>query len=110
MLEELGLDYRLIFLDLGTNAQKSEEHTKYNPNGRIPTLIDHKNNDFSIWYVFRSLFVTMLTKWVAHRRESDAIIVYLIEKYDPEHKLSFEKFEDRMQQLQWLLFQASGQG
>ena len=43
-------------------------------------------------------------------RESDAIIAYLLEKYDPEYRLSFEKLEDRMEQLQWLFFQAAGQG
>ena len=43
-------------------------------------------------------------------RESDAILLYLIEKYDPEHKISVESFEDRMYVYQWLIFQASGQG
>lgn len=37
------------------------------------------------------------------------MIAYLLEKYDPEHKLSFEKLEDRMLQTQWLFFQAAGQ-
>lgn len=36
--------------------------------------------------------------------------MYLVEKYDTEHKLSFDKYEDKIQQLQWLFFQASGQG
>ncbi len=44
------------------------------------------------------------------RRESDAIITYLVEKYDPEGKISATSFEEKMQQLQWLFFQASGQG
>ena len=43
-------------------------------------------------------------------RESDAIIMYLVEKYDPTHKLSFDKPDDKIHQLQWLFFQASGQG
>ncbi|PIL34173.1 hypothetical protein GSI_03884 [Ganoderma sinense ZZ0214-1] len=90
VLEELGLDYGNIYYDLATNVQKTEEFTKYNPNGRIPALIDHKNGDFVIW-------------------ESDAMITYLLEKYDTEHKISFEKFEDRMLQTQWLYFQAAGQ-
>lgn len=49
VLEELGLTYETKFLDFQAGEQKSEAHTKYNPNGRIPTLIDHKNNDFAIW-------------------------------------------------------------
>ena len=43
-------------------------------------------------------------------RESDAIITYLTEKYDPEHKISFDKFEDKIKVTQWLFFQSSGQG
>ena len=51
-LEELGLTYEPIYLDLTTKQEhKAPEYTKYNPNGRIPTLIDHKNNDLVIWSV-----------------------------------------------------------
>ena len=46
----------------------------------------------------------------AHGRESDAILAYIVEKYDPAHKLSFERPEDKIHQLQWLFLQASGQG
>ena len=52
VLEELGLTYESIYLDFNTGEHKKPEHTKYNPNGRIPTLIDHKNNDFTVWYGF----------------------------------------------------------
>ena len=43
-------------------------------------------------------------------RESDAILIYLAEKYDPEHKISASTETDKFKQLQWLFFQASGQG
>lgn len=43
-------------------------------------------------------------------RESDAIILYLVDKYDTEHKISVADGKDRYTQLQWLFFQASGQG
>ena len=59
VLEELGLDYEPIYLNLSANQSKDEKHTKYNPNGRIPTLIDHKNNDFAIWSVPRMSY----TRW-----------------------------------------------
>ena len=49
VLEELGLTYEPVYLDFGKGEQKAPEHTKYNPNGRIPTIIDHKNNDYTLW-------------------------------------------------------------
>ena len=37
--------------DFSKEEQKAPAHVKFNPNGRIPTLIDHKNNDLVLWYV-----------------------------------------------------------
>ncbi|KAH9919704.1 glutathione S-transferase C-terminal-like protein [Fomitopsis serialis] len=91
VLAELGLDYEPRYLEFDKQEQKSPEHLKYNPNGRIPTLIDHGNDDFVIW-------------------ESNAIMVYLVEKYDIERKISVSDADEKAQQLQWLFFQASGQG
>lgn len=50
VLHALGLTYEPRYLEWP--EIKGEEHTQYNPNGRIPTLIDHRNNDLVIWYVF----------------------------------------------------------
>ncbi|EIW62683.1 glutathione S-transferase C-terminal-like protein [Trametes versicolor FP-101664 SS1] len=80
-LEEFGL----------TGEQKSAEHLALNPNGRIPTLVDHHNGDFVVW-------------------ESNAILLYLVNCYDPKHKISVVDEKDRYTLLQWLFFQASGQG
>ena len=91
MLEELGLTYESKYLDFQKGEQKGEEHTKFNPNGRIPTLIDHKNGDFIVW-------------------ESDAILLYLVEKYDTEKRLTVTDEKERYSLIQWLFFQASGQG
>ena len=55
----------------------------------------------------RSLWIQLLT---THRRESNAIIYYLIEKYDTTHRISVESLEDKAIQQRWLYFQASGQG
>lgn len=49
VLRELGLTFETKFLDLTKNEQKAPEFTKFNPNGRIPALIDHHNNDFVVW-------------------------------------------------------------
>jgi glutathione S-transferase len=43
-------------------------------------------------------------------RESNAIIQYLVDTYDTEHKISVTDHKERYTQLQWLYFQASGQG
>ncbi|KAH8914005.1 glutathione S-transferase C-terminal-like protein [Atractiella rhizophila] len=91
VLECLGLDYQHIYMDFKKGEHKGPEHTKLNPNGRVPTLIEHKNNDFTIW-------------------ESCAIITYLADKYDTERKLSAATPEDKFIELQYLFFQASGQG
>ncbi|EED79275.1 predicted protein [Postia placenta Mad-698-R] len=90
-LEILGLTYETVYLDFKTGEQKAAGHTKFNPNGRIPTIIDHKNDDFVLW-------------------ESNAILLYLVEKYDTDHKISVTDGNDKFTQLQWLYFQASGQG
>jgi len=91
VLEELGLTYETIYFDFQKGEQKSAEHTKYNPNGRIPTIIDHKNNDYTLW-------------------ESDAILFYLAERYDTEHKISVSDAGEKFHELQWLFYQSSGQG
>ncbi|GJE90968.1 glutathione S-transferase [Phanerochaete sordida] len=92
VLEELGLTYESKFLDFNAGEHKGPEYLKLNPNGRIPALVDHKNNDFIIW-------------------ESNAVIQYLVDRYDTAHKISVAPGTDEYYtQLQWLYFQASGQG
>ena len=91
MLEALGLTYESKYLDFSKGEQKALEHTQYNPNGRIPTLVDHQNGDFTIW-------------------ESDAILFYLVERYDKEKQFTVTDEKERFQLMQWLFFQASGQG
>ena len=91
VLEELGLTYESVYLDFNKGEQKAAPHTSLNPNGRIPTLVDHQNGDFTIW-------------------ESDAILLYLTDKYDPEKRLTVADEKDKYALVQWLFFQASGQG
>lgn len=96
VLNELGLkNVKTIWMEFGAGpgAMKSPEYLAINPNGRIPALIDHSNNDFIVW-------------------ESNAIILYLCKKYDPEGKTGLwsAKVEEQGQIETWLFFQASGQG
>ncbi|KAI0742083.1 glutathione S-transferase C-terminal-like protein [Daedaleopsis nitida] len=91
VLEELGLTYESVYLDFAKGEQKAAPHVDLNPNGRIPTLVDHHNGDFVIW-------------------ESNAILLYLVDKYDPEKKLTVADDKDKFTVIQWLFFQASGQG
>ncbi|EJT97675.1 glutathione S-transferase C-terminal-like protein [Dacryopinax primogenitus] len=91
LLAELRLTYESVFFDFAKKDQKSPEFLKLNPNGRIPAIIDHGNNDFVLW-------------------ESNAILLYIVEKYDKEHKFSAVTDADKAYQNQWLFFQASGQG
>ena len=91
VLEELGLSYESVYFDFKKNEQEAPEYTKYNPNGRIPALIDHLNGDFVIW-------------------ESNAIMLYLVDRYDKERKLTVTDEKEKYSLVQWLFFQASGQG
>ncbi|KAK7413718.1 hypothetical protein QQX98_007433 [Neonectria punicea] len=86
VLEELGLPYTAVPI---TNP-KAESYTKINPNGRLPA-IDDPNTGLVLW-------------------ESGAIIEYLIDTYDNEHKLTFTSAPEKWQLKQYLHFQMSGQG
>lgn len=62
MLEELGLPYENVPLDMKNKEHKSDAFLKLNPNGKVPVLVD---GDFVIW-------------------ESIAINNYLADKHRPE--------------------------
>ena len=73
-LEELGLPYEVKTLDFQKQEQKEPWFLEINPNGRIPALTDTFNGTEKI-----RLF------------ESGSIMIYLVEKYDNQHKLSYPK-------------------
>jgi len=87
-LEEMGLDYKVIGIDLSKGDQKQPDYLTLNPNGRIPTIIDRDNDDFTVF-------------------ESGAILIYLGEK---SHKFYPDDPRQRSQVIQWLMFQMSGIG
>ncbi|RYP03917.1 hypothetical protein DL764_004793 [Monosporascus ibericus] len=88
VLEELGIPYKSEFLEF--KAVKQEPYTLINPNGRLPAIED-PNTGFTLW-------------------ESGAILEYLIEQYDKDHKISYAEAPERYLAKQWLFFQVSGQG
>ncbi|XRM38038.1 hypothetical protein ABZX51_001477 [Aspergillus tubingensis] len=101
LLEELSAKYSLqwttTLIDLETDEQKQPWFLALNPNGKIPLLIDTNNNSSS----------TPITVM-----ESSAILLYLVETYDPDHHFhfSFSSSVHRSKLLQWLFFwSASGQ-
>ena len=89
VLEELGLPYEIVNLPI--TESKRPDYVAINPNGRIPAIYD-PNFDLTLW-------------------ESGAIVEYLVEKYDKDHKISFAPgSKEAYQAKQYLFFQASGQG
>ena len=91
-LEEAGLDYRLIKVDLGKGGQFRPEFLRISPNNKIPAIVDHSPADGGEPL---SLF------------ESGAILLYLAEKTGLF--LSHETRE-RAATLQWLFWQVGGLG
>ncbi len=92
MLEETGLDYRIVPVDIGKGEQFRPEFLAFAPNNRIPALIDHAPSDGGEPV---RLF------------ESGAILQYLAEKSgrflpaDPR---------GRAEVMQWLFWQVGGLG
>ncbi|GJJ11031.1 hypothetical protein Clacol_005262 [Clathrus columnatus] len=79
-------------LSLKDKEQKSDWYLKLNPNGRLPTLIDHSKEDFVIW-------------------ESSAILLYIAQHFDTEHKISYDPINEPKlysEQLQWIFFTHGG--
>jgi glutathione S-transferase len=88
LLEELKLPYTIV--DIPFSDVKKPEYTAINPNGRVPAIQDPN---------------TGLTLW-----ESGAIIEYLVESYDKDHRISFKPgTPEYFHAKQWLFFQTTGQ-
>ncbi|KAM0747070.1 glutathione S-transferase C-terminal-like protein [Meredithblackwellia eburnea MCA 4105] len=90
VLLALDLSFESIYIDIKAGEHKRAPYTDLNPNGRLPTLVDHQ---------------TGVVVW-----ESDAILLYLAEEYDPEGKVSNKDVAGKYKQLQMLFFQGTGQG
>ena len=87
-LEELALPYKVRRIDFEKREQKEPWYLKLNPNGRIPTIVDHDNGGFAVF-------------------ESGALMIYLAEKAG---KLLPSDVKGRSLVIQWLMFQMGGIG
>ena len=87
-LEELGLPYTVRTIALDKREQREPWYLEINPNGRIPTIIDHGNGDFAVF-------------------ESGAIMIYLAEQAGA---LLPTDVKGRSLVIQWLMFQMGGIG
>lgn len=87
-LEELGVPYQVRPIRLSAGEQKEPWYQALNPNGRIPTLVDHDAGDFVVF-------------------ESGAIQLYLAERFG---QLLGSTQQERSRCTQWLMFQMSAVG
>ena len=87
MLEETGLPYRAISIDITSGEQHAAEFVKISPGSKIPAIVDHDEK------------ITLM--------ESGAILIYLAEKAG---KFLSTKFEERARTIEWLMYQMGNVG
>jgi GST-like protein len=90
MLEECGLPYRLVPVNIGKGDQLQPDYLKINPNNKIPSLIDRAAPGGPL-----TLF------------ESGAILLYLAEK---SGRFCPTDLHGRYEVLKWLMWQMSSIG
>jgi GSH-dependent disulfide-bond oxidoreductase len=86
-LEEMGLAYKAITVDIGKDEQFKPDFLVISPNNRIPAIVDHDNG--------LAMF------------ESGAILMYLADKTG---KFWPKDAKSRWQTTQWLMWQMGGVG
>src|SRR5262245_53441441 len=85
MLEEIGLPYKLVPIDIQKGANKTPEHLAISPYGKIPALIDPDGSGGQKVSLF----------------ESTAILLYLADK---SGKLAGTAPANRADVYKWLMF------
>ena len=99
-LEEAGLDYRIVPVDIGKGAQFEPEYLKISPNNKMPAIVDHAPADGGAPI---SVF------------ESGAILLYLAGKTGrflgiPEGADAQGALRQRIVVNEWLFWQMGGLG
>jgi GST-like protein len=87
LLEELGVPYRVIPVDIGKDEQFAPDFLAISPNNKIPAIVDQETGQALM--------------------ESGAIMLYLAEKYG---RFRGGGERDRRDVLQWLMWQVAGFG
>ncbi len=77
-LEELGVPYEFVLLDMAVGEHRQDNFLAINPFGKVPAIVD---GDLKLW-------------------ESGAILLYLAEKYDKKSA----SIEEKSIFAQWVLF------
>ena len=89
-LEELGLEYQMIPINIGRGDQFTPQFLAISPNNRMPAIVDHDVQGDPV-----SVF------------ESGAILFYLAQKTG---KLMPHDAQGRKETLEWLFWQVGNQG
>jgi GST-like protein len=92
LLEEAGLDYRVIPCNIGKGDQFTDEFLRINPNNRMPALVDHAPADGGAPV---SVF------------ESGAIMMYVADKIG---RFFPQDIRGKAEVTQWVLWQMANQG
>ena len=87
MLEETGLPYQAIPVNIGRGEQHHPDFVKISPNHKIPAIVDHDNG------------LALM--------QSGAILMYLAAK---THKLLPQRGVDHWRVIEWLMFQMGDLG
>ncbi|MDB5701434.1 MAG: putative glutathione transferase [Sphingomonadales bacterium] len=90
MLEEIGLPYNVIPVDIRNGEQSAPDFVKLSPNGKMPAIVDHDVAGGPV-----SIF------------ESGAILMYLAEK---SGRFWPTQVYERYDTAQWVMWQMAGLG
>ena len=93
-LEEAGLEYKIVPVNIGKGEQFTPAFLKISPNNRMPAIVDLKPKDGGAPI---SVF------------ESGAILIYLGEKTG-KFLPAIDKVRPRAQVMEWLMWQMGGLG
>ncbi len=91
MLEETGLDYRVIWIDIDKGDQFDPDFLRISPNNKVPAVVDHDGPGGEPIALF----------------ESGAILLYLADKTG---RFLPREPRRRWETLQWLMWQVGGFG